>query len=50
MSIFDNLRTEVISRFDDLLKMANTRAERDSIGRKMEQIEKEIVLRLRPFD
>jgi len=50
MFIFDNLRTEVISRFDNLLKLANTRAERDEIGRKMEQLEKEIVVRLRPFD
>lgn len=50
MFIFDNLRTEVISRFEDLVKLANTKAERDTIGRKMEAIEKEIVLRLRPFD
>jgi len=50
MFIFDSLRTDVIARFDRLLKLANTRSERDTIGRKMEQLEKEIVLRLRPFD
>lgn len=50
MFIFDNLRSEVMSSFDILLKLASTKSERDSICRKMEQLEKEIVLRLRPFD
>lgn len=50
MFIFDNLRKSVIDRFEPLLQLANTRAEREQIGRKMEQIEKEIVVRLRPFD
>lgn len=50
MFIFDNLRKSVIDRFEPILQLANTRAEREQIGRKMEQIEKEIVVRLRPFD
>lgn len=36
--------------FNRLLVLASTRFEREAIGRKMEQIEREIVLRLRPFD
>ena len=36
MVIFDDLRTEVIGRFDELLKMANTIDERNTISRKME--------------
>ena len=50
MIIFDKLRADVIGRFEDLKMLANTSVERETIGRKMEAIEKEIVLRLRPFD
>ena len=50
MFIFDNVRNEVITRFDELLKLTNTRAEREMITRKMEQVEKEILIKLRPFD
>ena len=36
MFIFDNLRSEVIGRFDELLRITNTRSEREMIIRKME--------------
>ena len=49
MLIFDTLRTSALANFDELLKLATTREERDTIGRKMEQLEREIELRLHPF-
>jgi len=40
----------VIENFNNLLLLASTREERDQIARKIEQIEFEIDLRIRPFD
>ena len=50
MFFFDKLRSDIIMKFDPLLQLANTRAERNYISLKMEEIEKVILQRLRPFD
>lgn len=48
--IFNGIRSEVMARFMDLLKLAYTREERDTIVLKMEQLEQEIQKRVRPFE
>ena len=39
MYVFDELRSEVIKRFSDILKLANTKEELDAIQSKMKQVE-----------
>ena len=39
MYIFDYLRSTVIQKFSDILKLANTKEELDTIRRKMEAVE-----------
>lgn len=50
VQIFNNIRSEVMASFMDLLKLAYTKEERETIVLKMEQLEQEIIKRTRPFE
>lgn len=50
MFIFDELRTDVMTEFKELLSLANTNEERYNITRKMVEVEQEIQQRFMPFD
>ena len=50
MFIFDELRTDVMTEFKELLSLANTIEERYNITRKMVEVEQEIQQRFMPFD
>ena len=50
MFIFEALRDEVISKFSHIIKLANTKEEMDNVRRRMEQLEQEILSRVRPFE
>jgi len=48
--IFNEIRSRVMENFMDLLKLAYTKEERETIVLKMEQLEQEIQKRVRPFE
>lgn len=48
--LFDQMRTELMKEFNSLLKKANTKTEKEAIGRKMVQLEQEILAQLRPVE
>ena len=50
VQLFDQVRTEIFSRFRDLLRLAYTKEERQNIVLKMEQLEQEIKKRMKPFE
>lgn len=50
MYVFDQLRTDVFDKFNDVLKLANTKEELDAVHSKMKQVEQEISSRIKPFE
>ena len=48
--VVDQVRQEVMAKFDDILRLAHTKEELDAIQSKMKQVEQEISNRVKPFE